>query len=299
MKLDLPLADDFDAGVWFSTAASSRYPTHWHDELELNLVLWGHAQYEIEGRTIELGPDSLLLVAPGQQHTLLGVSPDLAMWVASFRDDAVHDAAQLSGVRFGDQRAWSARQLPSARVLELSGLHARLARCEDARQVRSRSRQLLARALHAWHEQGATGEDGSFQGVGASELRSGRPLHGAVARARALLRQQEGAPSLSVLSRRCGLDAGRLSRLFKQQMGLSIVQFRNHFRVQDFIVHFGQGERVTMLDAALRSGFGSYAQFHRAFHQVTGYAPSEHLRRVRAGIVVPVQQGLHAPAVGQ
>jgi transcriptional regulator GlxA family with amidase domain len=74
-------------------------------------------------------------------------------------------------------------------------------------------------------------------------------------------------------------------------MGLSIVQFRNHFRVQHFIGRFGLGERTTMLDAALGSGFGSYAQFHRAFHDVTGYAPSEHLRRVRAGIVTPMQQG--------
>lgn len=285
MKLDLPRADDFDAGVWFSTAASSRYPTHWHDELELNLVLWGRAQYEIEGSTIELGPDSLLLVAPGQEHTLLGVSADLAMWVASFRTDAVHDAAQLSGVRFASHSGWCVRQLPSPRVLELSSLHAQLARCDDARQVRARSRQLLARALRAWQEQ-PSGETRS-----SDELRSGRPLHGAVARARTMLREQEAAPSLSVLSRRCGLDASRLSRLFKQQMGLSIVQFRNHFRVQQFIVHFGCGEGATMLDAALASGFGSYAQFHRAFHGVTGYAPSEHLRRVRAGIVVPVQQG--------
>jgi AraC-like DNA-binding protein len=75
-------------------------------------------------------------------------------------------------------------------------------------------------------------------------------------------------------------------------MGLSIVQFRNHFRVQHFIRHFGHGEATTMLGAALESGFGSYAQFHRAFHQVTGYAPSEHLERVRAGIIVPEPQGV-------
>jgi len=45
-----------------------------------------------------------------------------------------------------------------------------------------------------------------------------------------------------------------------------------------------------MLGAAFRAGFGSYPQFHRAFWQVTGYAPSEHLRRVRAGLVVPIEQ---------
>ena len=99
----------------------------------------------------------------------------------------------------------------------------------------------------------------------------------------------------------CGLFSGnqvyhsfRLSRVFKQQMGLSIVQFRNHFRVQQFITRFGRGESRNMLEVALEAGFGSYPQFHRAFHQVAGYAPSEHLRRVRTGIVFPGQNELDA-----
>lgn len=286
MKLDLPRAGDFDVGVWFSTAASTRYPAHWHDELELNLVLWGSVRYEIGSRTTELGPGSLLSIAPGQQHTLLGVSDDLAMWVASFRPAAVRDAERMSGVRLLERGAWSARQLAPERVRELSALHARLSRSADARQQNVRSRQLLARAFeYCAAHQSAREESG-----GTHDRRS-RLLHGAVARARTLLREPESATPLSVLSRRCGLEASRLSRLFKQQTGLSIVQFRNHFRVQHFIERFGCGDRTTMLDAALESGFGSYAQFHRAFHQVTCYAPSEHLRRVRAGIVVPVQQG--------
>lgn len=286
MKLDLPRASDFDAGVWFSTRASTLYPMHWHDELELNLVLWGRVEYAIGSRTIELGRGSLLLLAPGQQHTLLGVSDDLAMWVSSYRHCAVRDAEQASGDRFLAGRAWDVRQLWPDSVLELSALHARLSRCDDPQQLNSQSRHLLARVSRYWHAR-----CGMREGFGASHEHRPRRLHGAVARARILLCEPEGAASLAVLSRRCGLEAGRLSRLFKQQMGLSMVQFRSHFRVQHFIRQFGNGERTTMLDAALASSFGSYAQFHRAFHQVTGYAPSEHLRRVRAGIVVPTQQG--------
>jgi AraC-like DNA-binding protein len=285
MKLDLPRAADFDAGVWFSTPASTRYPTHWHDELELNLVLWGRVRYAIGSRTIELGRGSLLLLAPAQEHTLLGVSDDLAMWVSSFRRRAVRDAEEISGVRFLGCRTWDVRQLVPDSVLELSALHARLSQCEDQYQLNSRSRHLLVRVLDWYAAHGMREELPPFH-----EHRAGLP-HGAVARARMLLREPE-APSLSLLSRRCGLEASRLSRLFKQQMGLSMVQFRSHFRVQHFIRRFGHGDTTTMLDAALESGFGSYAQFHRAFHQVTGYAPSEHLRRVRAGIVIPVEQGV-------
>jgi AraC-like DNA-binding protein len=286
MKLDLPLTDIFDAGIWYSTAASSRYPTHWHDELELNLVLWGSARYAIEDRTIELGPGSLLLLAPGQRHTLLGVSEDLAMWVASLRPAAVRDAEEVSGVQFLGRRTWSNRLLLPDQLRELSLLHAQLWRCDDAGQLNSGSRRLLALALRHWQASHALRDE-----IGARDARPAGPPHGAVARARMLLREPDGPASLSLLSRRCGLEAGRLSRLFKQQMGLSIVQFRNHYRVQQFIGHFGRGERATMLDAALQCGFGSYPQFHRAFRQVTGYAPSEHIRRVHAGIVAPVPQG--------
>jgi AraC-like DNA-binding protein len=287
MKLDLPRASDLDAGIWYSTSASTRYPTHWHDELELNLVLWGRAQYQIGTSTVELGRGSLLRLAPGQQHTLLAVSDDLAMWVGSFRPSAIRDAEQLAGTRFREHRvAGSVLPLLPARLLELSRLHARLSSYDDPRQLNSAARQLLARVLAAWRE-----HHGMPETLEAPGVLSSAPLHAAVARARMLIRAPEGAPSLSILSRRCGLEAGRLSRVFKQQMGLSIVQFRNHFRVQHFIGQFGHGERRTMLDAALECGFGSYAQFHRAFHQVTGYAPSEHLRRVRAGIVAPEQQG--------
>ncbi len=287
MKLDLPRPTDFDAGVWYSTPASSRYPTHWHDEFELNLVLWGRVQYEVGSSALELGPGSLLWLPPGQQHTLLDVSEDLAMWVASFRPRAVHAAGKLAGTRWLERhRACRAPALPPERVRELSALHAELASCEDPLEVNACARQLLGSLVA---QRGLLGEP---LPDGAS---TARPLHPAVVRARTLLRVPESALSLTSLARRCGLDAARLSRLFKQQMGLSVVQFRNHFRVQHFIQQFGQGERATMIDVALGCGFGSYAQFHRAFHQVTGYAPSEHLRRVRAGIVVPVPQGLELP----
>src|SRR4051794_34196404 len=174
MKLDLPRANDWDAGIWYSTPASTRYPTHWHDELELNLVLWGRVQYQIGTRTIELGRGSLLLLAPGQRHTLLAVSDDLAMWVASFRSCAVREFEARSGFRVLEpETAWSIHTMLPARLLELSALHARLVSCEDPRQLNSGARQLLARVSAAQRE-----HHDPRQPV-ASDAPS---LHGAVAR---------------------------------------------------------------------------------------------------------------------
>src|SRR6187401_1477780 len=143
MKLDLPRASDLDAGVWYSTPASTRYPTHWHDELELNLVLWGRVQYQIGPHTVELERGSLLLLEPGQRHTLLAVSHDLAMWVASFRACAVRDAEELSGIAVREcSVAGGVRAVPPAVLLELSALHARLSSYDDPRQLNASARQL-------------------------------------------------------------------------------------------------------------------------------------------------------------
>ncbi|HEY2405262.1 MAG TPA: AraC family transcriptional regulator [Polyangiaceae bacterium] len=289
VKLDLPREREFDAGVWYSTRASTWYPTHYHDELEVKLVLWGSTVYRIGAETIALKAGSLLWFAPGREHALLTVSGDLAMWVTSFRARTARAAEKACGTRLlDDRRGWGICSLPLARVAELSTLHAELAPCNDPPLANALAERLLTRTITSSVEYGP-------RAVPATTDR-GRDaaLHSAVARARELLSTPHADLSLEYLARRCGLDSFRLSRVFKQQMGLSIVQFRNHFRVQEFIARFGRGGGRNMLEVALDAGFGSYPQFHRAFHQVAGYAPSEHLRRVRAGIVFPSQQALDA-----
>jgi transcriptional regulator GlxA family with amidase domain len=65
-----------------------------------------------------------------------------------------------------------------------------------------------------------------------------------------------------------------LSRIFKEQIGVSISQFRNQQRLQRFLSLYGRGRHTTALAAALEAGFGSYAQFNRVFREQTGRSPS-------------------------
>jgi AraC-like DNA-binding protein len=110
-----------------------------------------------------------------------------------------------------------------------------------------------------------------------------RSVHPAVERTARLLLSDENSYNLSQLARRAGLSPSRLSRLFKQQTGLSIVEFRNRQRMQRFLEHYERerdsGRQITLLNAALDAGFGSYPQFHRVFRQVTGCSPAEYQRR--------------------
>jgi transcriptional regulator GlxA family with amidase domain len=79
------------------------------------------------------------------------------------------------------------------------------------------------------------------------------------------------------------LSYSRLSRLFKQQTGVTIIEFCHRQKVDRFRELYGAGQRFTILQAALEAGFGSYPTFHRVFHRLTGLSPAAYRRQVRAG----------------
>ena len=109
-----------------------------------------------------------------------------------------------------------------------------------------------------------------------------RDVHPAVEKAARLIRDEDIALKLDELARRAGLSPHRLSRLFKQQTGIALVDFRNRQRMEKFLQLYGTGQRRTMLDAALEAGFGSYPQFHRVFKRMTGHSPRSHQRQVKS-----------------
>ena len=101
-------------------------------------------------------------------------------------------------------------------------------------------------------------------------------VHPAVERAARLIRDGSTRMSLNELARKAGLSAPRLSRLFKEQTGFAMVDFRNRLKIQRYLEIYGTGQRQTMLDAALEAGFGSYPQFHRVFKRVMGCSPASY-----------------------
>jgi AraC-like DNA-binding protein len=74
------------------------------------------------------------------------------------------------------------------------------------------------------------------------------------------------------------ISASRLARVFKGEMGMSLVEYRNRLRLDRFAVLLDKG-RTNLLEAALAAGFGSYAQFHRVFRALRHATPREFLRR--------------------
>jgi AraC-like DNA-binding protein len=74
------------------------------------------------------------------------------------------------------------------------------------------------------------------------------------------------------------LSLSRLARVFKAEMGMSLVEYRNRLRLDRFEVLLDRG-RTNLLEAALAAGFGSYAQFHRVFRALRHMTPREYLHK--------------------
>lgn len=273
MREKLTIRHDLQGWLWTMRADAApqfqqRAP-HTHAELELNLTTAGQGEYVIGGSRYELAPGTLLWLFPGQPHLLVRHSPDFVMHVGVFRQ----------------------------------GLVARLCRGGSARTLRRlRPNRILGRSLEsaAWRHLdalcldviGATGDAAWFNaGIGfllrqawatfesTHEEVRGQPLHPAVERATHVLSRDTAGLPLAQIARQCGLSYSRLCRVFKRQMGLSLLEFRDQRRLDAFRQCVEQDRGRTLLDCALAAGFGSYAQFHRVFRRRFARSPRD-FRRV-------------------
>jgi AraC-like DNA-binding protein len=287
--LQLPGPREARGGLWYSTPASTRFGRHYHHELELNVIVTGEAHYWFPHRELRIVAPAALWIPPLVDHELLEASGDLSLWVHSFRTTeraAAWSGRDVNGTGWSSPARAALRELvdgPRVSVLPPAALAAICARSRDGmlRPDSDPFNEVLSQIFElAWS---------------AHRLPESRsvPLapHPAALQAARLLREFDAPESMDALARRTPLSRERLSRVFAHCFGIGLVQYRSHHRVQRFIHDYGRGAESSMLRAALAVGFGSYAQFHRAFKQVTGYAPGQHVERVRKGIIDPTRTG--------
>jgi AraC-like DNA-binding protein len=105
--------------------------------------------------------------------------------------------------------------------------------------------------------------------------------HPAVTKATRIL-SDDPTLSASELAANLLVSPSRFARVFKGEMGVSLVRYRNQLRLERF-VKIMDGGGSSMLEAALEAGFGSYAQFHRVFQALRGTTPRAYLGRAARG----------------
>lgn len=264
MKEQLRLPAHCDGSLWLHRNHGRILAMHHHVELEFNLVTHGTGLYLLANRKYAIRRGDLLWLFPAQEHVLIEQSPDFQMWIGVFKPRLVSRVARdapARTLREADPAGHFNRRLASAGLRRLEAL------CEELEACRAQTGLFNAGLayvlLTTWDE---------F--VTAADVATGVDVHPAVEKAARLIRDATTRLPVEVLAQQAGLSSSRLSRLFKQQTGVTLLDFRNRQRLERFLELYGTGQRQNMLDAALEAGFGSYPQFHRVFKQVMGCSPA-------------------------
>jgi len=270
-KAILRIPDRQDGSVWHLRKPAGIAPApHHHDELELNLITRGSGRYLVDDQLYDLAPGTMLWLYRGQSHLLIDFSEDFVMWIAVFRTGMVQRVC-----RSDDAKALAAdrpigrfcKDLPDVDTERVESLCADLAAVPDTEYFNAGLPYLLRSAWRVFQT--------------AEQLTTASDVHPAVERAARLINSNPEPVGLDEVARKAGLSPSRLSRLFKSQTGVSLVQYRQRRQLDRFFELYGVGQRRNMAQAALEAGFGSYAQFHRVFKQVMRESPADYRRRLR------------------
>jgi AraC-like DNA-binding protein len=276
MRQQLQLPAGLDGNLWHYRQQGRANAMHHHAELEFNLVTHGRGLYLLANRKYQIRRGDLLWLFPAQEHVLIEQSADFEMWIgvakpATVRRIATDATAKI--LRQSNPVGEYCRRLPQPAFVRLEAWLAEIAATH--RQPGLFNAGFCHALLAAWN---------SFEHAADVPVHD---VHPAVEKAARHIRDQNNTMGLEDLARHAGLSPARLSRLFKQQTGVALVDFRNRQRVEKFLARYGAGQRMTMLEAALEAGFGSYPQFHRVFKRVLGCSPGAYRRKQGRPLACP------------
>jgi AraC-like DNA-binding protein len=270
MKEKLKIRPEAEGYTGLMGAPSRPSRSHHHEELEVNLVLTGKGSYLFGQRRVPLRAGSMIWLFPEQEHVLIDCSLDFSMWVVVFKPALVERCAGSGDrgvLRSADPGDIFCREVDPRAVDALNRVYEGAG--DMAQDLEFANAALGYALVLSWQ---------TFQFSRESLTRT--DVHPAVGKAARLIAQADEPVPLEQLARKAGLSAARLSRLFKQQTGVSLTAFRQRQYLERFLRLYRGGARYALTEAALLAGFGSYPQFHRVFRQMMGMSPAQYKKNV-------------------
>jgi AraC family transcriptional regulator, melibiose operon regulatory protein len=266
--------------------------THQHHDLELNLVEAGWVEYLMGGQRIRIRAGQLALFWAAVPHQMTRVDAGAVMaWVVFplewLRDWHLADELTTRLVR---GQMLVTRQQPRLDGDDATRWIDMLAR-DDVRWRRLAALEVEARigrmALEGdgqWLAADASHRDDTdlAETTGqAATPRAGHHVTSPVERMALLLTEHFRQPlRVDDVAGHVGLNPSYAMRLFRRELGVTIVEFLTRQRV--FAAqHLLLTTDRSVLNVALDSGFGSLSQFHAAFRRIVHTSPAAFRRAAR------------------
>jgi len=240
-------------------AADLRIAAHAHDAPLLSLVLQGQATEEVEGRTRELGGQSLLYTPSYETHGHRFLTPSrwlniqfTAGWFARVGagEGMLPRASQL--VRGGTVVNWASRL--GAELREPDAV---------SRFAIEGALLLLVTDLSRLPEPGERRRPRWLQVVeDAIEASVAEP------------------PSVAELAALAGVHSSHLLRTFRRQHGCTVANYVRRRRIERARAELATSKRPLSM-IALDAGFSDQSHFTRVFRQTFGETPGQYVRSLR------------------
>ena len=253
-----------------SHVASTMTSAHWHDHVELNLLLEGSMTYLFNGRQAQVEAGRLVLFWAAFPHQVIAVTP----------------GAPLVCI-----------YLPLADFLRLPIDQAsRQAIMQGAFVAEPVLRQFTTSTARQWNEEWANGEDVRRQLIcdevalavrrlvldqanNAAEPGNAALPHNQAVRHTQLLTAAINEHfaeilNLSTLADFAGVHATTASRAFRQVLGISVMEYLTRYRLARAMQRLAETDDA-ILEIALDCGFGSTTRFYEVFKQRSGKTPRQ------------------------
>lgn len=272
------MKDDFlETGEWTQSPraflierhmADTMRTAHWHDHIEINLLLDGSMTYLFNGRQEYVEAGRLVLFWAAIPHQTIFVTPDapliciylplvdfLALPIGKTARQAVMQGAFIT------QR--TRQQMTS--VTATQWIDEWEAGCGARRRLVLDEVKLAVRRLSLEHMDN-----------GAAPNRPGSPVNtGCVQLLTELISAQFAGPlTLASLSKAARVHPTTASRAFRDVLGISVMEYLARYRLTRAMQRLAETDDP-IVEIAHDCGFGSQARFYDVFKQRTGTTPRQ------------------------
>ncbi|MDZ4690121.1 AraC family transcriptional regulator [Terricaulis sp.] len=235
-----------------------RFPVHTHAEFVVGAVIGGAETLQVGARTYIAGGGATLFLHPDEPHANATIGEDALRYRVFYLT-----AASLAGPLGGKLPTFAAPVSEAPHMHEaLTRAHAALSGQSDALEQESAFAALAQTLIEA----------------NAPEARSGARPSARTRRVKAFIDEHfaEGF-GLAALASISGMSSVHTLRMFKQEIGVTPLAYRNQVRLAHARRLLRDGHAVA--DTAAAVGFVDQSHLNRQFQRVVGISPARYARQ--------------------
>jgi AraC-like DNA-binding protein len=265
-------------------------PFHWHDRVEILMVLRGSARITVDRQDCLLSVNDLMIVNAHSPHSSVCCSPDAV--ICGVHIDAYQMEKRglegLSRRRFQCKSFLHGKEYNKRIVDPMRSLIARIILCFGAPEDRLLQQSLVGLlCCHLYRH--VEWEEAAPEHAGHEESRH------RISRIMQTIRSDPTTSfTLEQFAESEALTIPHLSRLFRKEVGIGFREYSQNVRLDRAVMRL-KSSRESISDIAVDEGFSSGALFYAKFRERFGCSPAEYRKRLSLTAETLSDTGLFEP----